>query len=77
MNCSKCSGPNDRGGQAWCRSCHAAYMRDWRAEHPAFLMTREMRVAAGTAAARKGWQSRKLMAASRKGLNKAPPPERF
>ncbi len=28
--CSKCGKPNDRFPQRYCRTCHAAYMRDWR-----------------------------------------------
>jgi len=28
--CSRCKQPNDRTGQRYCRSCHAAYMRENR-----------------------------------------------
>jgi hypothetical protein len=28
--CSRCGGPRDRPGQRYCRSCHAAYKRNWR-----------------------------------------------
>jgi hypothetical protein len=29
--CSKCGAPRRKPGQRYCRACHAAYMRDWRA----------------------------------------------
>lgn len=32
MTCSRCSQP-PRPGQRWCRSCHAANMREWRKTH--------------------------------------------
>lgn len=31
--CSRCDQPNDRLPQRYCRSCHNASMRRWRAEH--------------------------------------------
>jgi len=31
MTCSKCDGLNDRAGQRYCRPCHAAYQRMYRA----------------------------------------------
>lgn len=34
MVCSRCRGANDRPGQRYCRSCHAAYMRVWNRTHP-------------------------------------------
>lgn len=38
--CSGCGGPRDREGQRLCRSCFAAYMREWRKTHP---LTEEQR----------------------------------
>lgn len=32
--CSTCGEPNDRVPQRYCRSCHAAYMRDFRFRTP-------------------------------------------
>lgn len=32
--CSKCGNAHDREGQRHCRACHAAYMREWRKDHP-------------------------------------------
>lgn len=29
--CSKCDKPNDRPPHRYCRACHGAYMRGWRA----------------------------------------------
>lgn len=29
--CSKCEGVNNRAPHRYCRACHAAYQRDWRA----------------------------------------------
>lgn len=34
--CSKCAGPRDRAGQRYCRACHNAYSRAWRARHGGF-----------------------------------------
>lgn len=31
QTCSKCGGDRDRPGQGYCRSCHAEYMKEWRA----------------------------------------------
>ena len=33
-HCSKCGEPHDRLGQRYCRACHAAAMREWRAANP-------------------------------------------
>lgn len=35
--CSVCRGPRDRKGQAFCRACHAAYMRQFRAKQHALV----------------------------------------
>ena len=32
--CSHCGGENDRKGQRYCKSCHAAFMREWRKTRP-------------------------------------------
>ena len=32
--CSGCGGERNRAGQRYCTSCHAAYMRGWRPDHP-------------------------------------------
>lgn len=29
-NCSQCGGPRDRNGQAYCKKCHAEWMREHR-----------------------------------------------
>jgi hypothetical protein len=34
MRCSRCGKSNDRKRQRYCRSCHAAYQRQWRKTHP-------------------------------------------
>lgn len=31
--CSRCDSVNDRAPQRWCKACHNAAMRRWRAEH--------------------------------------------
>lgn len=33
-NCSGCGKPRDRPGQRYCRTCHNAYMVDWRNRNP-------------------------------------------
>lgn len=33
LRCSCCGGPRELESQRYCRSCHAAYMREWRATH--------------------------------------------
>lgn len=47
--CSKCGGPRDRVGQAYCRRCHAEYNRNWRA------VQRLKAVALKERATREGW----------------------
>src|SRR3990167_918732 len=32
--CSRCHGPNERFPERRCRTCHAAYQREWRARRP-------------------------------------------
>ena len=32
--CAKCSGPRDRPHRSYCLKCQAAYMREWRKDHP-------------------------------------------
>lgn len=32
--CSKCGAEERRPGQRWCKTCHAAYVREWRSRHP-------------------------------------------
>jgi hypothetical protein len=33
LRCSRCDAINDRSPHRYCRACHAATMRDWRARH--------------------------------------------
>lgn len=33
MTCSRCGSPRDRPGQRYCRACHNAYQRAWRAPY--------------------------------------------
>ncbi len=35
--CSVCPGPRDRRGQAYCKACHAAYMRSFRVKQRALV----------------------------------------
>lgn len=42
MICSKCSKSNDRSPQRYCSSCHAAYMREWRAEDDAVEVVKDL-----------------------------------
>lgn len=41
LSCSRCGNPRDRKGQRYCRSCHAAYAREWRQRRMLHVKQRE------------------------------------
>ena len=45
--CAKCGEPRDKAGQAYCRRCHATYMRNRRAQQVTISRAEYERLIAG------------------------------